>query len=124
MVCARDEARINGAYPDLTQPAPTWEGTPSNHKEVRPMSSTSLKRTLALALAGGSLAIGVPVALAGTGGGDAAPASGSAPASGFIQEEGQHDRPDREDCPERDGRDGGQGEGEDSSAGSTAAPSV
>ena len=43
------------------------------------MSSTSIKRALALALAGGSLAIGVPAALA-AGGGDAAPAA-PAPAS-------------------------------------------
>ncbi len=81
------------------------------------MSTTKLKRTLALALAGGSLAIGVPAALAASGGGDAAP---SAPASSFIQDEGQQDRPDREDCPEKDGRSGGGGD----QGASTPEPSV
>src|SRR5215204_2955439 len=52
---------------------------PSTRQEERSMSSTKLKRTLALTLAGGSLAIGVPAALAASGGGDAAPAP--APAS-------------------------------------------
>jgi hypothetical protein len=90
------------------------------------MSTKKLRQTLALALAGGSLAIGVPAALAATGGGDAAP---SAPASSFIQDEGEQARPDREDCPEKDGRGGGanEGEGQGGSAeqgGSTAEPSV
>ena len=92
------------------------------------MSSTKLKRTLALALAGGSLAIGVPAALATSGGGDE-PASGGASAPTFIQDEQQQDRarPDRGDCPEHDG--GGQGGsgGESGSAGqggTTEAPSI
>jgi hypothetical protein len=122
---ARDEAPLNGSYPDLTQAPPAWEGTtrPSTHKEERSMSSTKLKRTLALALAGGSLAIGVPAALAASGGGDAAPAP--APASSFIQDEGEQARPDREDCPEKDGRNGGEGEGSSAEQGdSTAEPSV
>jgi hypothetical protein len=88
-------------------------------------ASTRLKRTLALALAGGSLAIGVPAALAASsGGGDAAPA---APTSTFIQDEQDQARPDREDCPEKDGAQGGGDEGQGSSAdqgGSTQAPSV
>jgi hypothetical protein len=70
------------------------------------MSSTTLKRSLALALAGGSLAIGVPAALAG-GGSEAGGAATPAPASSYIQEEGEQQRPDREDCPERDGSRGG-----------------
>jgi len=81
-------------------------------------ASTKLKRTLALALAGGSLAIGVPAALAATGGDDAAPAP--APASTFIQDEQDRARPDRDDCPERDGAQRGA-ESQDSS---TPAPSV
>jgi len=83
------------------------------------MSSTKLKRTLALTLAGGSLAIGVPAALAASGGGDAAPASS------FIQDEGEQARPDREDCPEKDGRDGGERDGGSAQQGdSTPEPSV
>ena len=83
-----------------------------------------LKRTLALALAGGSLAIGVPAALAAGGGGD----STGAPSS-FIQDQQQQpDRaqPDREDCPEKDGAQGGRGEQEGSSAdgGTTEAPAI
>jgi hypothetical protein len=70
---------------------------------------TKLKRTLALALAGGALAIGVPAALAAGGGDDAAGTQPSGPA--FIQDEGKQNRPDRGpggpgDCPEKDG--GGQ----------------
>ena len=64
--------------------------------------TTKLKRILALTLAGGSLAIAVPAALAAGGDGDAAPA----PASTFIQDDGDRARPDREDCPEKDGAQG------------------
>jgi len=80
--------------------------------------SSKLKRTLALALAGGSLAIGVPAALA-SGGGDAGDAGAPTPSSSFIQDEQQQPdraRPDREDCPEKDGA------GNESS--STEAPSI
>jgi hypothetical protein len=76
-----------------------------------------LKRTLALALAGGSLAIGVPAALA-AGGGDDSTTSGQQSGPALIQNEGQQDRqdrPDRGDCPEKDGN--GQG---DSGSGSAA----
>jgi hypothetical protein len=67
---------------------------------------TKLRRTLALALAGGSLAIGVPAAL-GAGGSDGGNAtSGSdagAPAGRLVQDDqGRQDRPGH-DCPERDG---------------------
>jgi hypothetical protein len=86
--------------------------------------NTKLRRTLALALAGGSLAIGVPAALA-AGGSDSGTSSDSgAPAPGFVQDEQQPDRPNGEgqpngpghDCPERDGA---QGEGEGGSSGSS-----
>ena len=71
--------------------------------------NTKLRRTLALVLAGGSLAIGVPAALA-AGGGDAAEGA-AAPASGFVQDErSERERPDH-DCPERDGDQGGGGGG-------------
>jgi hypothetical protein len=81
-----------------------------------------LKRTLALALAGGSLAIGVPAALA-AGGGDDNTSGGQQSGPAFIQEEGQgqQERPDRGsggpgDCPEKDGGQGGSGESGSSSA--------
>jgi hypothetical protein len=61
---------------------------------------SKLPRTLALALAGGSLAIGVPAALAAGG------ADPVAPAGRLVQDEPQRgdgqNRPDH-DCPERDG---------------------
>jgi hypothetical protein len=89
-----------------------------------------LKRTLALALAGGSLAIGVPAALAAGGGDDADAGSTSAPPA-FIQEgQPQPDqaRPDRDDCPEKDGPQGGGGEQQggssDDAGAATEAPSV
>jgi hypothetical protein len=71
--------------------------------------STKLRRTLALVLAGGSLAIGVPAALAaGGGGGEGA----AAPDTGFVQDEQrERSRPDH-DCPERGGDEGG-GSGEE-----------
>jgi hypothetical protein len=87
--------------------------------------NTKLRRTLALALAGGSLAIGVPAALA-AGGSDSGTSSDSgAPATRLVQDEQQRpDRPDGEgqqngpghDCPERDGA---QGEGDGGSSGSS-----
>ena len=80
-------------------------------------ASPKLRR--ALALAGGSLAIGVPAALATSGGDDTAAGGGTpAPATSeqFVQE-GQN-APDREDCPER----GGAQDGADATA--PADPSV
>jgi hypothetical protein len=81
---------------------------------------TKLKRTLALALAGGALAIGVPAALAaGSGGGEDTTTQPSGPA--FIQDEGGQNPQDRGDqtrpdgggpgdCPEKDGQQGGPGD--------------
>ena len=87
--------------------------------------SSKLKRTLALALAGGSLAIGVPAALATAGGDDA---SGTTTPSGpaFIQDDGQgrQQRPDREDCPEKDGSGQGESGSAEQGGGATEAPSV
>ncbi len=82
--------------------------------------TTKLKRTLALALAGGSLAIGVPAALAA--GGDADPGAGTTNApSTFIQEEQpRQQQPDREDCPEKDGGGGEQQQGSFADAGAEA----
>ena len=85
-------------------------------------ASSQLKRYAALALAGGSLALGVPAALAATGGDESSPASApDAPA--FIQDsqDGQA-RPDREDCPEK-GNGGSEGEAP-ASADATPEPSV
>ncbi|HTE62686.1 MAG TPA: hypothetical protein VK631_20180 [Solirubrobacteraceae bacterium] len=68
-------------------------------------SKTKLRRTLALALAGGSLAIGVPAAL-GAGGSDS-----GAPATRSVQNDrSAQDRPGH-DCPERD-RAQGSGSGD------------
>src|SRR4051794_19571131 len=79
-------------------------------------TSTKLRRTLALALAAGSLAIGVPAALAATSGDDAAPATSSGAATpGFIQDAPEGGRAHRGDCPEHGG--GGQnGSGDSGSA--------
>jgi hypothetical protein len=84
---------------------------------------TKLKRTLALALAGGALAIGVPAALA-AGGSDEPSTQPSGPA--FIQDDGAQDRQDRSDgprgdCPEKDG--GGQGGAPESGSGSGSSDS-
>jgi hypothetical protein len=88
--------------------------------------TTKFKQTLAVVLAGGALAIGVPAALAAGGGDDGASTQPSSPT--FIQDEGgrngqapnDQNRPDRGDCPERDG--GGQdgGGSSESSGGETA----
>lgn len=65
-------------------------------------SKTKLRRTLVLALAGGSLAIGVPAALGAGGSDPGAPA----PATRSVQnDQSPQDRPDH-DCPERDGAQG------------------
>jgi len=89
-------------------------------------ASQQLRRALVLALAGGSLAIGVPVALAASSGGDTAPATssgGNTPS--FIQDDQGGARPDRRDCPEHGGGgSGGSGQGgsaQDGSAGSDSA---
>ncbi len=55
-------------------------------------------KLLAIAAAGGALALGVPAALAATDSPDPAPAAVT------TQPVQQQDRPDREDCPEKDGR--------------------
>ena len=71
-----------------------------------------LRRTLALLLAGGSLAIGVPAALAAGGddAGSAGAAGSAAPSSGFVQDEQQRpQQPNGEDCPERGGDGNGNG---------------
>src|SRR5687768_3686518 len=100
------------AYADLTDGRPGSGGSTSAPIHKGGPVTTRLKRLLALALAGGSLAIAVPAALAATGDGDPA----RAPAPTFIQEDQDQARPDREDCPEKDGARGGGGDGEGSSA--------
>jgi hypothetical protein len=82
-----------------------------------------LKRTLALALAGGTLAIGVPAALA-AGGGDDSTTSGQGSGPAFIQDEGrqgEQQRPDRGpdgrgDCPEKNGGESGSGAADNGSS--------
>ena len=80
-----------------------------------------LKRTLALALAGGTLAIGVPAALAAGGGEDAGGSATGAPAYQIQDQQQDQPRPDRGpggpgDCPEHDGGAGGQQGGSGSGA--------
>jgi hypothetical protein len=88
--------------------------------------NTKLRRTLALALAGGSLAIGVPAALAAGGGDDNATSTQPA-VPAFIQDEGDQNRPERGqgggpgDCPEKDGN--GQGGAPESGSGSGSSDS-
>ena len=63
-----------------------------------------MKKFLAIAAAGGALAIGVPAALAATDApenGTNTPVQNATPTPQQDQE-----RPDREDCPEKDGRGG------------------
>ena len=83
---------------------------------------TRIRRTLALALAGGTLAVGVPAALAAGGGSDTGGSDSGAPATRFVQEDQRPDgqnRPDH-DCPERDGGGGSSG----SDAGASTDPAV
>jgi hypothetical protein len=99
------------------------QGQPTKEASV-----TKLKRTLALALAGGTLAIGVPVALAA--GGSDSTTSNSPSNPTFIQDEGGQNPGDqgrqapgdglRGDCPEHEG---GQQGGSSESGGSPGAPS-
>jgi hypothetical protein len=103
---------------------------PSNPQGGPVSARTRIRRTLALALAGGTLAVGVPAALAAGGGSDAGSSDSGAPASRFVQDEqqpGDQSRPDH-DCPERDGNgngdDGSGGGSSDSGAGATTTPAV
>jgi hypothetical protein len=87
-------------------------------REGNPVSSTSkLRRATVLALAGASLAIGVPAALAA--GGDVSSSAGTAaPAvERFVQDE--QTPPDRGDCPERE-RSGDEASGRGSGGGGAA----
>jgi hypothetical protein len=66
-----------------------------------------MKKFLAIAAAGGALAIGVPAALAATDAPDrpsTTPVQNATPTPDSQQEQ---QRPDRGDCPEKDGRGGG-----------------
>jgi hypothetical protein len=67
--------------------------------------STKLRRAIVVLLAGGSLAVGVPAALAATGGNDTPAGGGGQTLEQFIQD--QQGTPNRGDCPERDGSQGG-----------------
>jgi hypothetical protein len=66
-----------------------------------------MRRPLALILAAGSLAVGVPAAAVAAGG-DGDPAERAPAATQPVQQEQEQPRGDRGDCPERDG--GGSGD--------------
>jgi hypothetical protein len=65
-----------------------------------------MKKFLIIAAAGAALAAGVPAALAATGGADPAPATTFQPVQQeqeTPQAQPEQQRPDRGDCPEKDG---------------------
>src|SRR5215210_6159004 len=69
-------------------------------------SSTTPRRLLAVVLAGGALGVGVPAAIAATGGNDASGTPSTTQAApGFVQDDSA--TPRDHDCPGRDG--GGNG---------------
>ena len=89
-------------------------------EEAHVPSSPRLRRSLALLLAGGALAVGVPAALAATGGSDTSSAASGAPATQrFAQDDST--APRGHDCPDRDGDDDGGGGG---GQGGATAPST
>jgi hypothetical protein len=130
MVGARDEGAIKRSLSGSDDAAASLGFAMSNPHRGGPMSpDKKLRRTLAVLLAGGSLAIGVPAALAAGGddAGSAGAAGSAAPSSGFVQDEQQRpQQPNGEDCPERGGDGNGNGgSGEDSSSGgATTSPAV
>ncbi len=63
-----------------------------------------MKKFLVIAAAAGALAFGVPAAIAATDSAETPPATTAQP----VQDQ-QQERPDREDCPEKDGRGSGEG---------------
>ena len=97
-------------------------------EEAHVPSSPRLRRSLALLLAGGALAVGVPAALAATGGSDTSSAASGAPATQrFTQDDSTaprgHDCPDRDRDGDDDG-DGGGGSGGGGGQGGATAPST
>jgi hypothetical protein len=76
-----------------------------------------MKKYLAIAAAGGALAIGVPAAFAAT---DAPTTTPNVPVQDATPTpDSQQQRPDREDCPEKDGQGGG---GQAPNSGSSQTP--
>jgi hypothetical protein len=81
-----------------------------------------MKKTLAVAAACGALAVGVPAAIAATDAPDTAntPVQTATPAPDqTAPEQPRGDRPNGDDCPEKDGRGGGAGAGSNDNQGST-----
>jgi hypothetical protein len=126
IVGAGDEGTLKRRLSGADERAASLRCEPSIPQGGSVSSQTKLRRTLALALAGGSLAIGVPAALAAGGGSEAgtSPDSG-APATRLVQDEQQPDRQDRpdRDCPEHDGGNG-NGNGSGSADSGTSTPEV
>jgi len=118
-------------YRELTGAAPGSAANRPTHKEDPVSARTRIRRTAVLALAGGTLAIGVPAALAAGGGSDAGGSDSGAPATRFVQDEQQQqqeqeDQQDRQnrpdhDCPERDGGNSGSGSSDSGADASTPA---
>jgi hypothetical protein len=81
---------------------------------------TKLRRVLALALAGGSLAIGVPAALAG---GSDTRDGAATPDAGFVQDDRSGQNRPGDDCPERGGNEDRGGSGADDGA-TTTTPAI
>jgi len=119
IVGGRDEGALKRRLSRVDARGASLRCEPSIRQGGIVSTQTKLRRTLALVLAGGSLAIGVPAALAAGGGSDAGSSDSGAPATRFVQDEQQPDgqnRPDH-DCPERDG--GGSGSSDSGADAST-----
>ena len=84
-----DQGALNGLY----------------ESDERRGSLAGMKKLLVIAAAGGALALGVPAALAATDSPDPAPAAVT------TQPVQQQERPDRDDCPEKDRRSEGASAG-------------
>src|SRR5215218_264209 len=130
IVGARDEGALKSRLSGADARPARLGREPSIPQGGSVSAKTRMRRTLALALAGGTLAVGVPAALAAGGGSEAGSSGSGAPASGFVQDE-QQQQPDQSrpghDCPERDGAQGdgsGSGGGSGSSDSGTSTPEV
>jgi hypothetical protein len=120
--CGDDPGRnaaFKDAYAKQTFPPPGWAHMHPTHEEDPVSASPRARRALALLLAGGALAVGVPAVLAAGGGDESAATTGAPSVQQSIQDEQR--APDGRDCPERDGSGGG---GSSTAPDANAEPSV